>query len=144
MVYMISCLPAARAQVAGPSLAPRRKKAWTTGVLRQLMARSSGRIPCKSTCSKIAPFSKRICRIKKMVKRFQTIWSKVKKNSYLDNFRVRASSGKIQWRSSVFIDCIHAGSFIQQRYYGMTMTLNASPTQSSQSLFVCLLNIRSC
>ena len=65
MVYMISCLPAARAQVAGPSLAPRRKKAWTTGVLRQLMARSSGRIPCKSTCSKIAPFSKRICRIQK-------------------------------------------------------------------------------
>lgn len=60
-IIKTSGLPAAMAHVAGPSLAPRRKKHWTTGILRHPIARSRGRIPWRSTCSTAAPFSSNSC-----------------------------------------------------------------------------------
>lgn len=58
---MMSGFPDAMFHVVGPSLAPLLKKFCTTGTFRQLMARSSGRIPYKSTCSISAPLSSKSC-----------------------------------------------------------------------------------
>lgn len=60
---MISGLPEAIAHVAGPSLAPLFKKAWTTWMFLHPMARSSGRMPFMSTCSISAPLSSKHCTV---------------------------------------------------------------------------------
>ena len=54
---MMSGLSMATAQVAGPSFAPLRRKAWTAVALPHSMALSKGRLPSKSTCSMAAPRS---------------------------------------------------------------------------------------
>ena len=63
--YITSNFPAAIFHVVGPNLAPLRRKHCTTGILRQLIARSNGRIPSKSACSISAPRSINNCIRKK-------------------------------------------------------------------------------